>query len=1106
MQEEQDLATNPEAVLWYLATSLQERLPLPISTASRSSVSPERLERARRKLEEWLEIFGNEAALYREWLAHRSLSEADLLYLFAETPTELGARLQHEPAWFRTFTTAFASYGEQGESLVELLQSGDAAASREQGGAHADIAVLLTVVEPLLRLARERLQEKIRSFETNIAGPVLVADTLLSSLFTSLVERLQKLLTRTLILEFRVAQQRGLLSESANLQEALLLYARHLRQRENAFAFFMEYPVLARQVTVAVEQWCECNEELLTRLGQDWSAIQSFFCPEREAGALREVVSHLGDRHQNGRAVQLLLFDSGLRLVYKPRSLNVDEHFQALLQWLNERGQEPRLPLLRVLNRGSYGWMEWVEARDCTTHEEVERFYLRQGANLALLYALEATDFHYENIIAAGENPVLVDLESLLHVTLQPGSGRLGPAELLAYENVTSSVLRTLLLPYRAPHEHDQPSPEISGLGGAPGQVVEGKSLHLSGFDTGELRYVRGQAILEGGKNRPHLNGAEVDIFAYLPFISEGFAHTYRLLLRHREALLAEDGVLGRFAHATTRLVLRPTAHYAQLSLSLLHPYLLHDELDQERVSNILWRIVKDRPQMKAVIESEQVALRRGDIPFFTCQGGSRDLWASPTEYFKDFLPRSGLESLRQLWQKMSEQDLQRQLWFIQAAFTTLLPGEEMRQEGHPVEPLPVVEQQQAPLDSHDDLLLAAREIGDRICQLASLEDDDATWFGLAQTRESQWTLMLADANIYSGLTGILFTLAYLGHITHTEVYTQIARKALTTVRRKIARDQHDIKDVGFFAGWGGVIAVLAHLSVLWQEETLLNEAFHIVDLLPPLIDEDRGLDIVRGSAGCIAGLLCLESVAPDPRIEPLLLRCGERLIASASPQSTGVGWQVFERMPCLTGFAHGNAGFAWALLKLAKRTGAERFYQLAQDAQAYERSLYNPDFKNWRDMRSINEETYRLAWCYGAPGIGLARLDTLNVLDDEVVRAEIRVALETTLARGFGGSHALCHGDLGNLELLLHMQLVAPERRWQAAYELIKAAIFQRGRQHGWLCGTPQQVETPGLMIGLTGICLQLLRLAEPEHVPSILTMDPPGKVHAVESGYVRV
>lgn len=1090
MQNEQGLAPNPKAVSWCLATSLQERLPLP--TTPRPPMSSERLERARRKLRAWQEIFGNEDTLYQEWLAHLSISEADLLYLLAETPADLGARLQ-EPSWFRTFTTAFERFGEQGESLIKLPQSGDAATSQEQREEPVDVTILLTVVEPLLCLACERLQGKISSFETNMAGPGLIADTLLSSLLTSLVERLQNLLARTLILEFRVAQQQGLLSERANVREAILRYAHHLQQQENALAFFAEYPVLARQVTVAVEQWCESNEELLTRLGRDWPAIHSLFCPEHDPGALRAIASHLGDRHQNGRAVQLLLFDSGLRLVYKPRSLSIDEHFQELLQWLNEQGQEPKLPLLRVLNRGSYGWMEWIEARDCISHEEIERFYLRQGANLALLYALEATDFHYENIIAAGEDPVLVDLESLLHMALQPGGNRLGPAELLAYENVTSSVLRTLLLPYRAPREHDQPSLEISGLGGAPGQVVEGRALQLSGFDTGELHYVRGQAILEGGKNRPHLNGAEVDIFAYLPFISEGFARTYRLLLHHREALLAEDGILVRFAHDTTRLVLRATAHYAQLSLSLLHPSLLRDELDQERVRNILWRIVKDQPRMQAVIESEQAALRRGDIPFFTCQGDSRDLWAAPTEHFKDFLPRSGLESLQHLWQKMSEQDLKRQLWFIQASFTTLLPGEEMQQSGHPTERLQEIDDQQAPLDSHDDLLLVAREIGDRICQLASLEGNDATWFGLAQTQESQWTLMLADANIYSGLTGILFALAYLGHITYTEGYTQIARKALTTVRRKIAQDQHDFKSVGFFAGWGGIIAVLAHLSVLWQDKTLLNEAFHIVDLLPSLIDEDHDFDIVRGSAGCIAGLLCLESVAADPRIEDLLLRCGERLIASASAQSTGVGWQVFEKVPCLTGFAHGNAGFAWALLKLAKRTSAERFYQLALDALAYERSLYSPDFKNWRDMRSVSEETYRLAWCYGAPGIGLARLDTLDILDDERVRAEIQAALGTTLAQGFGGSHALCHGDLGNLELLLRIQQAAPERRWKAAYELVKASIFQRGRQHGWLCGTPQQVETPGLMIGLAGICLQLLRLAEPERVPSILTMAPP-------------
>ena len=43
-----------------------------------------------------------------------------------------------------------------------------------------------------------------------------------------------------------------------------------------------------------------------------------------------------------------------------------------------------------------------------------------------MLYALEATDFHSENLIAAGEHPVLVDLESLFH-PLRGGADLTGP-------------------------------------------------------------------------------------------------------------------------------------------------------------------------------------------------------------------------------------------------------------------------------------------------------------------------------------------------------------------------------------------------------------------------------------------------------------------------------------------------------------------------------------------------------------------------------------------------------------------------------------------------------------------------------------------------------
>ncbi|CAM5724428.1 hypothetical protein SANTM175S_04328 [Streptomyces antimycoticus] len=78
-----------------------------------------------------------------------------------------------------------------------------------------------------------------------------------------------------------------------------------------------------------------------------------------------------------------------------------------------------------------------MTARPCAAAPDAAGFYWRTGALLALVHALRGTDFHHENIIAAGEHPVLVDLEALLHPTApgkaqpgaQPGAGRAGDEE-----------------------------------------------------------------------------------------------------------------------------------------------------------------------------------------------------------------------------------------------------------------------------------------------------------------------------------------------------------------------------------------------------------------------------------------------------------------------------------------------------------------------------------------------------------------------------------------------------------------------------------------------------------------------------------------------------
>ncbi|MCN9243544.1 type 2 lanthipeptide synthetase LanM [Streptomyces sp. RY43-2] len=46
-----------------------------------------------------------------------------------------------------------------------------------------------------------------------------------------------------------------------------------------------------------------------------------------------DVQFEAGDGHRGGRSVGIVTFADGHRVVYKPRSLHVDRHFQELLQW-----------------------------------------------------------------------------------------------------------------------------------------------------------------------------------------------------------------------------------------------------------------------------------------------------------------------------------------------------------------------------------------------------------------------------------------------------------------------------------------------------------------------------------------------------------------------------------------------------------------------------------------------------------------------------------------------------------------------------------------------------------------------------------------------------
>jgi type 2 lantibiotic biosynthesis protein LanM len=1059
---------------WYLATTLAERLAT-LRAAPRSD-APLDLARARPALQRWRsqQPLGT-GDIFAQRLATDGLTEEELLHLLAE-PVEAVAARTSVPAWLAELAQGYAD--QEAWSPAEL-------SPEWQGGVNMGF---LDAIAPLLVRGRERVRTGARALADAYPAHPFDPDTVDQLLVANLPAILRRMISRTMVLELNVARLNGVLS-GTTAEERFDSFVERLRRRDTVLSLFQEYPVLARQLVQCIGRWATCALEFLEHLCADWDAVRPLL-PDADPGPLAGIEGNAGDTHRGGRAVLIARFRSGARVAYKPKALAVDQHFQELLAWVNERGTHPTFRTLKIVDRGHYGWVEFVPAGGCSTREEVRRFYQRQGGYLALLYALEATDFHSENLIAAGEHPVLLDLEALFHPRTQ-GVDLKGGDHQAANDALNYSVLRVSLLPRLIWSSEESAGVDVSGLGATGGQLSPYRVPQLEGVGTDSMRLVRKRMEMPADQNRPTLEGAAIELVDYTDDIVTGFESVYRLLLDRRDELLAPGGPLAWFADDEVRVIIRQTNTYSVLLSESFHPDVLRNALDRDRLFDRLWMGIANNPYLARVIPVERADLIEGDIPLFTTRPGSRDIWTSTGTHLPGFFAESGLELVQQRLAQFGPEDLARQKWIIRASLVTSAT--------HGAMPSYAVTEPRV-LTDRAALLAAAVAVGDRLATLAMRDGGGASWVGLDLIGE-HWSLVPLGVDLYNGLPGVALFLAYLGHVSGDRRYATLAQAATATMLHQAQQYGTPGDSIGGFDGWGGLAYALAHLATLWDRPDLLAEAGKIVAHLPALIEKDESLDILSGAAGCLGALLVLHQVAPSEETLAAAITCGEHLLARARPMAHGLAWppHVPARAP-LTGFSHGAAGMSWALLELAGRTGDARFRTPALDALTYERSLFSPTASNWPDFRLEEGATppdgapdeFFLSWCHGAPGIGLARLQALRHVKDPTLRTEIDAALIATLAGGFGRNHTLCHGDLGNLELLAEAGRTLGDARWQRETSRLAAVILESIQRDGWLCAVPRAIEAPGLMTGLAGIGMGLLRLAEPS-VPSVLLLSPP-------------
>ncbi len=858
---------------------------------------------------------------------------------------------------------------------------------------------------------------------------------------------------------------------------------------------FGDYPVLARLLASRTDAWVDATAEFLRRVQADFGCLPIHVEPG------------LSDPHEWGRGVIAVELPSGGKLVYKPRDVGAEEAFQGLVTWLNERGLSPPLQALRVTNAASHGWVEFVERRPCQTEAQAHQFYRRAGMLLALFHALQSTDYHYENLIAAADQPLPVDHEMALGPYLRQDLENIqGPADgdgqtehtvyLLAQQHLGRSVLGVGLLPIWEAGLDGQ-AYDIGGLsgGGDGGQPV--RRLTWQWVNTDRMARVW-ETVTEPDvpldnipllSDRPYPIGPAQDDFL------DGFRQAYRFLVTHREALLAPDGPLEPFARCDIRFTFRRTSLYWTVLEHTLAPRYMRDGAEWSIQLDLLTRAFfspSGRPELWPVAAAEQAALARADIPRFTLPADGHALVADGETVVEDCFVASGYDLARRRIAALDEADLERQSAFIQAALVETLPAQ-------PVEMIAPAEDETFAF-SRAEAVRQALAIADLLAERALHSPHGATWIHLGyDTRLGHYQLQPLEYDLYGGAGGVaLFLAALYGLRDQPELagsphqdWAALALAALRPLRQTLAQTPShlDAQPIGGGSGLGSMIYSLVRVGQCLGDAALRRDAQRAAALLTPeRIAGDRTFDVISGAAGAILGLLLLRDGAAVEKAAA----CGRHLLeARVAGAAGGWAWPSSSGRP-LTGFSHGAAGIVYSLLRLYAVTGDQALLAAAQDGMAYETAVFDPQAGNWPDFRESSGGSFMVSWCHGAPGIGLARLGGLDVLDADQVRTDIEIALATTQAYGAQGLDHLCCGTLGRAEFLLtasrrlsRPELLEAARAWAAG-------IVARAAQHGGytlsLHTSPPQWLAPGFFQGLAGVGYELLRLAYPDDLPAVL------------------
>ena len=911
-------------------------------------------------------------------------------------------------------------------------------------------------------------------------------------------KRMFELAARTLTLELNVCVK---LDEfvSDDVGEQYREFCERFKDRSAYMQLFSEYTVLARRLVDHLTNSLDARIELFLAAKRDFNEVRRAFGIAAD-DRFNAIQLGAGDTHNRGRTVVVFTTEKGKKVVWKPHSLAVDNRFAKFASDISKFGTEYFYAPLS-LDKTSYGWQEFVERRDCSDRVAASKFYQRFGAWLFVAYILGTTDMHFENLIANGDMPVVVDLETLFQPRI--GGGRPG-LDYHSEHEYRHSVLASGLLPnLLTPEDLVGDGVDISGLSAVEGMQTPFAVPIVKNIGRSDMYYTEERVEMHAGENVPEVDGIKLDYRQHVGDISAGFAEIYRLFLR--EDVRAKFDSLyfsNLFGDLTIRVVTRATAVYAQFLSTITHPDYGRNGLDSERLLSFfrLDRLEGATPQMAS---SEINQLRRNDVPFFEMSTSNTTV-SDRERNIVIHISEAPLETCLSKIAKLSERDLNKQLSYIDLSFAAADGMEHAFDEVWTAKSASTSQllrgvsgttnEGKHHISLHSDARQLAERLGDRLLEM-SFDGDGQGWMGLDIFSERYWRIRPVGFDAYNGRSGIGMFFATLAEITgkarFRDAYLRIEESCFTNTGNYSSLDSSEVLSeqsrLGMYSDLGGKIVMLSN----WERFTGSNTSrARLEAVIKEIIDlpvVSQYVDVVSGLAGIVLALresLHLSDVLL-PRVDEFVQRCIKEVVGSAEEQTVGGwGWKSIEATRPLLGFSHGASGIAAGVASARDIVGASYDADLViKKALEYENAIYDstggwPDFRTDPDGQIDDVGT----WCHGAVGCGMARLIVgrmtsfgSNAIKEAENIADVAARTMPSLAQQ--GNLSLCHGALGNLELYYGLEVVNSST-FRSVVSQCQSLIVRRAAEGDLPCGVPWGVPVPGLMTGIAGIGMGLLRI----------------------------